>query len=595
MNVLVPLFVGLAILIIAARTYPYYLSRKLGVDNSVVTPAHRLNDGVDYVPTRMHVVFGHHFASIAGAGPIVGPVVALAFGLGPTWLWIILGCVLFGAVHDMVSMFVSVREDGRSIADMSRRALGPVGYLFFVLFLIMILTLINSIFLKLSCAALTADYPISMLKLDVASTLLHIYPKPGTNILVGRIGGIATTSVLIITGLAPLVGYLTYKKCWPIARMYVICSVICLASIILGFKFPIFLEANTWLYVMSAYVFIACWVPVWLVLQPRDFSNVQILYAGMVAMLVGLIVSGFKGGTIAMSLSSIGQGNQLAGPAWPVLFITVACGAISGFHSLASTGTTVKQISEERDVRRVGYNAMILEGMLALLTLVLIASYLPVQEYLKIVYPTDPTMKSNPILAFSISMGYMLNNVFGVPIAIGAVLGIMVVEGFVVTTLDTAVRLCRYMLEELWLFIFGPVKILKNPLFNTSIAIALMLYFASSSTIIAMWKIFGAGNQLIAALALTVSSVWLLQRGKSFWFALIPAIAMTVTTFVMLILFIIDNLNASATGPLVVGAKEKGPLLFASILLLVLAVGVVVISIGKFQEGMKNRNIAMAK
>ena len=164
MNVLIPLLVGLALLFLAAKTYPFYLSRKLGVDDNNLTPAHRMKDGRDYVPTRTHVVFAHHFSVIAGAGPIVGPTLALAYGWAPAWFWIVLGCILFGAVHDMTSMFVSMREEGRSIADMARRSLGGWGYVLFLAFLIMILTLINAIFLNLSCKALTAAYPATLLK-----------------------------------------------------------------------------------------------------------------------------------------------------------------------------------------------------------------------------------------------------------------------------------------------------------------------------------------------------------------------------------------------------------------------------------------------
>jgi len=450
----------------------------------------------------------------------------------------------------------------------------------------MILTLINAIFLNLSCKALTADYPISLLKLSEDSTLLRIYPKlVGTEtILHGRIGGIATTSVFIITLVAPLVGYLLHKKHLPALPTYLLTAGVCILSVLAGFKYPIFLSAEQWRYIMSAYVFLACWIPVWLIMQPRDFVNVQILYGGLLVILFGVFISGLKGQTLSADFLAWEQGNRLAGPIWPVLLITVACGAISGFHSLASTGTTVKQISSEQDVRRVGYNAMILEGALALLTLLLVATALPAKEYFQIVFPHG--QDGNSILAFSMAMGYMLNGIFSIPIAIGAVLGILVIEGFVVTTLDTAVRLCRYMLEELWTFLAGgkPAKILLHPVFNTGLAVALMLIFALNSTIMSAWKIFGAGNQLIGALALTVASVWLLQRGRSYWFAMIPAVIMTLTTFAMLGLFIFNNLSSTFSGPLVVSYKEKTPLVFASILLLILAVGVVIVAVGKFKE-----------
>ena len=581
MNVLIPLLVGLGLLFLATRTYPFYLSRKLGVDDNLVTPAHHMKDGRDYVPTRTHVVFAHHFSVIAGAGPIVGPTLALAYGWAPGWFWIVLGCILFGAVHDMTAMFVSMREQGRSIADMARRSLGGAGYLFFLAFLVMILTLINAIFLNLSCKALTAAYPAALLKLEEGSHLLTTFVKDG--VLMGRIGGIATTSVFVITAFAPLIGWLVHKRHWHTGVLYVIAAVICVASVALGFKFPILLTEQTWRYAMSIYVFLACWLPVWLILQPRDFVNVQILYGGLIMMFAGVILYGVEGHTMNMAVFSVSDGERLSGPIWPFLFITIACGAISGFHSLAATGTTVKQIGKESEVRRVGYNAMILEGALALLALMLIASALPRVEYMNIVFPANSD--GNPILAFSIAMGYMLNNVAHIPVALGSVLGILVLEGFVVTTLDTAVRLCRYMLEEFWVFLFQGrhIPFLKNPFFNTALAAALMLFFALNSTIMSAWKIFGAGNQLIAALAMTVVTVWLLQRGRSFWFTIIPAILMTFTTFATLIISIKKNLAPAGSGQLV--AAGQGPLTFAAALLLALAVGVIFVSARKFIAG----------
>jgi carbon starvation protein len=588
MNVLWPALAGLTILLVASRFYPQLICRLLGVDDSNPTPAHRLNDGRDYVPSRTHVVFAHHFSVIAGAGPIVGPTLALAFGYGASWVWIVVGCFLFGAVHDMTSMFVSMREDGRSIAEMSNRALGKTGYFLFVAFLVLILTLINAIFLNLSCKALTADYPLSLLKLGADTQLLHTYPGP-TGAIYGRIGGIATTSVFVITLAAPLIGYLITKRRWPTVLMYLIATAICVSSVVLGFFWPVFLDAVTWRYVMSGYVFVACWIPVWVILQPRDFVNVQILYAGVLMMIVGVVLMGVSGAQMVAPIGNVGEGARLAGPIWPALFITVACGAISGFHSLACTGTTVKQISSESDVRRVGYNAMILEGVLGLITLVLVGSALPRQEYMAIVFPAG--LDGNPILAFSIAMGYMLERTVGISTAVGAVLGILVVEGFVVTTLDTSVRLCRYLLEELWSLLAGgrPHPLLRNPLFNTALAVGLMLFFAASSTIMSAWRIFGAGNQLIASLAMTVVTVWLLQRGRRVWFVVIPAMALATTTFTMLVLFIAHNLGGAGSGPMVVSAKERGPLVVAAGLMLVLATGVLVVSLRRVAQELARR------
>ena len=580
MNVLLPLVAGAMLFVLATRTYAFYVSRRLGVDDTRPTPSQRLQDGRDYVPTRTHVVFAHHFSVIAGAGPIVGPVMALVYGWGPAWLWIIIGCILFGAVHDMTAMFVSLREDGRSIADMSRRCLGTYGYLLFLAFVIMILTLINAIFLNLSCKALTASYPAALLKITAGDSLLTTFVKDG--VLMGRIGGIATTSVLVITLFAPLVGWMIYRKHFPILSLYILASLICVLSVVLGFYFPILLTEGAWRYVMTIYIFFACWVPVWLILQPRDFINVQILYAGLILMLGGVLLYGFSGRAIGTRMLAVAEGQKLTGPIWPFLLITIACGAISGFHSLAATGTTVKQIAGESEVRRVGYNAMILEGGLALLAMLLVATALPRNEYFNIVFPGQGD--GNPILAFSVAMGYMLHDILGLKVALGCVLGILVLEGFVVTTLDTSVRLCRYMLEELWAFAFAgrTPALLKNTFFNTALAVGLMLFFALTSTIMAAWKVFGAGNQLIAALAMTVVTVWLLQKGRSFWFTLVPALVMCVTTFATLGMIIGQNLGQAPAGRLV--APGQGPLTFAAALLLVLSIGVLLVAVRRFRE-----------
>jgi len=589
MNVLIPLVVGVVLFIIATRTYAFYISRKLGVDDTRPPPSERLRDGRDYVPTRSHVVFAHHFSVIAGAGPIVGPVLALAYGWGAPWLWIVLGCILFGAVHDMTSMFVSMREDGRSIADMCRRCLGGPGYVLFVAFLILILTLINAVFLNMSVKALMASYPSALLKLDPGDTLLRQFVDKG--VMMGRIGGIATTSVFIITLFAPLLGWMIHKKRFPTFPLYVLAAIVCIVSVVVGFKFPIFLNQSmagigpddVWRYSMSIYIFFACWLPVWLILQPRDFINVQILYAGLIAMFGGILVYGFSGHAVPADLAfSPADLPKSVGPVWPFLLITVACGAISGFHSMASTGTTVKQISKESEVRRVGYNAMILEGVLALLALLLVATALPRVEYLKIVYPANAD--GNPILAFAIAMGYMLHDVTGLKIAFGCVLGILVLEGFVVTTLDTAVRLCRYMLEELWGFIFKDKQsaLFKNPFFNTLVAVALMLFFAMRSTILSIWPVFGAGNQLIASLALTVVTIWLLIKGRSFWYTIVPAIVMVITTFVTLILSIRSYLAPAGSGMFIL--DKKGPLMFAVCVMIVLATGILIVAVRKFRH-----------
>ena len=290
MNILVPVGVAAIVLGIALRIYPRWIARVFREDDANAVPSETFADGRDFVKSRSHVVFGHHFATIAGAGPIVGPILALAFGWQPVWLWVVLGGIFFGAVHDMTAMFVSVREGGRSVARIAKDTLGPVGYLLNLIVLIFVITIVNAIFLNLSVTALTSAYPLSALGLDAGQRLLGTFEQGG--VTMGRIGGIATTSVFAITAFAPLLGWLIRRRRLPTLVAYGLAGVVCVASIVLGFLWPITLGGDTWRLVMTGYVFVACTVPVWMILQPRDFTNVQLLYGGMALLFFSVLGGG---------------------------------------------------------------------------------------------------------------------------------------------------------------------------------------------------------------------------------------------------------------------------------------------------------------
>jgi carbon starvation protein len=341
------------------------------------------------------------------------------------------------------------------------------------------------------------------------------------------------------------------------------------------------MDGDAWRYVMTGYVFFACWLPVWLIIQPRDFTNVQILYGGIalvaVAALMGGVLHGARIQAPALDLAT-GEAVMKAG-IWPLLFITVACGAISGFHALVASGTTVRQVAKESNCRTIGYGAMLLESLLAIVVLVAVASMLPQREYLDIVYPPD--RPSNPMLGFALGTGRLVNlSLPFIPVAVAVVFGILMVEGFVVTTLDTSVRLCRFLIDEFWGFAFGSRKpvLLKGPMVNTGFAVALMLLFALSSTVRQMWPVFGAGNQLIGALSLITVTVWLAQRARQHLFALVPAIFMVVTVFAALAILVRSNFGAG--GNTVLG-WTAGALFF-------LAVGVVVVGVSRFAQALQS-------
>jgi len=569
MNILIFLLIGVGFFIIASHFYGGALERFLGVDEKRPTPAVAINDGRDYVPTKTHVLFAHHFSAIAGAGPILGPTMALLYGFVPAWLWIILGGVFIGAVHDFTALFVSMREQGKSMAEIARKTLGQKGFILFIFFTLVMVLLVTSAFLSATAISLTSKWPIEKLGLSPDQTLLRVVPGPKGESL-GVIGGIASTSVIVITLFSPILGYLIYRKGMRVGIAYPLAAAVCIGSVILGVYEPVVLKPEIWMVILSIYVLFAAGVPVWVILQPRDFINVQILYAGVIGMALALLVSGASGLRISIPAFNVQEGVRTLGYLWPMLFITIACGAVSGFHALVATGTTTKQIRSERDARRIGYNAMLLESTLSLCVILALGSSLLFSDYRDIVWPADPAVKSNPILAFSLAIGSLLRSSFSIPPAFGAIFGILLVEGFVITTLDAAVRINRYLFEELWNIVFkGRIPaLLRHYWFNSGLAVILMFILAFFNAFSTLWPIFGTGNQLLAALSLIAISVWLTNAGKSAVFTLLPAIFMVVTTMASLVILFQAYLE-----------KGMRMLMTADVVLLVMSLGVVAIAV----------------
>lgn len=571
MNVLAILVVSAAILYLGYRFYAPYIEKLFDVDASRMTPAVEINDGVDYVPTRRFVIFGHHFASIAGGGPIIGPTVALIFGFLPVWLWIIIGTLFIGAVHDFSALLASMREKGRSIAEIAEKTFGRTGFLLFIGFTVIMLLMVTSVFLTLTTTALSSKYPLE--HFGVSATQIRTVVENGVTYAV--VGGIASTSVIIITCLAPLIGFLLYKKKLNSLVVSALAIMICAVSIEIGLIYPIKIDTTIWMIILSIYTLIAAGVPVWIILQPRDFTNSFLLYGGIAGMMTAAFVLGLGGATINAPLSNISSGNLHLGYIWPILFITIACGAISGFHALVAGGTTAKQISKESpDAKVVAYGGMALEALLAVGVIIAVGYGLQFDRLESIVFPADPAVKSNPILAFALGMGGMLNSSFGLPIIYGAVFGILMVEGFVVTTLDTAVRLNRYLLEELWRMLFRNVpKLLGTYIFNSFLCVALMFILAYFNAFKQLWALFGSANQLLAALTLITVSMWLLKKGKKHLFALIPGIFMFVTTIASLIVLLAREYIPQGNYMLATG----------DILLIILSLGVAILVVKSYK------------
>ena len=563
---LILLFLAFIVYFWGYRFYSNRIAKKIGLIENNPTPAVEINDGIDYVPTQTQVVFAHHFASIAGTMPIIGPTIALVYGYIPAWLWLVFGAVFLGCVQDFVVLFVSIREKGKSIAQIINNTLGKLGYGLFLGFTLVMLLLVNSLFLNAAATALTSKTPLTILDLPESQTLLRTVQEKG--VTKGVIGGIASTSVIIITICAPMIGYLLYKRKmhWFYGSLFSL--FICIASVVFGFRYPVSLQPLYWQIILSVYTLFAAGLAVWLVLQPRDFINVHILYLGILLLGVGTLISSlFKGLSFNFPSLNISEGTKTLGWIWPNLFIVIACGAISGFHCLIAGGTTSKQIKTEKASRQIGYGAMILESILGVLVVITVATSLKDFAYYKQIVHTE----QNPILAFSLAVGGILNNSLGVPKVYGAIFGIIMIEGFIATTLDTSIRLNRYLFEELWNILFkGNVPFPLNKItFNSALPVVLMFIFAYSNALVALVKIFGTANQLLGSLALIAVSAWLFLKKKPTIYTVIPALFISLTTIASLIYLQVTNFIP----------KRNYQLAVIDFLLFILAIGVIVITV----------------
>ncbi len=572
MTVLIFLIAAVVAFVVASRFYATYVARAIGEDADRPTPAQTINDGRDYVPTNRFVVFAHHFSSIAGAGPILGPTMAMLYGFMPAWLWVVFGGIFIGAVHDFTVLFTSMREGGKSMAEVAGKSLGRAGFNLVLAFTILMIVLVTSAFLSATAISLTSLWPLEKIGVTEGDTFLKTVVVDG--VTMGKIGGIASMSVIVITMISPLLGWLIYRRGIRMPIAHGLALAVCVVSVVIGIQFPVMFSPNVWMILISIYVLFAAGWPVWVVLQPRDFINAHILYIGIVVMIVSVLLNGFSGMAIDAPWFNLADGVRHLGLIWPMMFITIACGAISGFHSLVAGGTTGKQLANECDARRVGYNAMLLESTLAICVLIAIAVGLRFADYKAIVWPVAEGVKSNPILGFALAAGRLFNQGLGIPLSLGTVFGILLVEGFVVTTLDTAIRLNRYLFEELWTILFrNPPRIMKHYWFNSALSVILMWVLAWSNAFNTLWPIFGTANQLLAALGLIAVSGWLFMKGRKYLFALIPAVFMIVTTIASLFILLGKYLR---DGNYILAATD--------ILLTILAVGVAVIAWKRFRR-----------
>ncbi len=539
-NVALPMLVALLTLAVGYRYYGRRVAKWLGVDDAHPTPAVARADGIDFVAAPPVVLFGHHFASIAAAGPIIGPTLALAYGYVPTWSWILFGVVFVGATHDMTALFLSVRNQGASIAEVTRKILGTPGYLIFLIFALILSILVCAAFLDMVALALTSTYPLSALHLPPDQTLLATATKNG--VLHGVVGGVASTSVIFMTLVAPLMGWAIYRRQMPLWSAILLSSLLGLISVAIGLYLPLDMDPRWWTGIVAAYCLFAGFIPIWLLLQPRDFINVQFLYLGMVAMVLGVLACGFNG--VAIDAPAFAPANSAAtaamGTLWPILFITIACGSISGAHALIAAGTTAKQVAQERHILPIGYGGMLGEALLGICVTLVILAGLGADTYQQLVWPLDEhghVGRGNAPLAFAAALGGTLHRGFGLPPVYGTLFGILLLEGFLLTTVDTIIRLSRYLFDELWQVLWrGRAPLLfQNRFFNTVVPLALVLGLLTTGDWKRIWPLFGTTNQLLAALTLVAASIWLKSQGRRYLFTALPAAFMVATTLASLV------------------------------------------------------------
>jgi carbon starvation protein len=483
-----------ALFLIGYTTYARFLSNRFRIDNHNQPPSQTLYDGVDYVPAKSPVLLGHHFASIAGAGPIVGPVIAAAFGWVPVILWIVLGSLFIGGVHDFSAIVASIRHKGKSIASVGEKYLGLSGKRLFLLFSWSSLILVIAVFTNI-----------------VADTFTK---APA-----------AATSSLTFLLLAVLFGMAIYRFKVPLWLATLLGVVLLFGGVGLGQIWPIQASKFTWQVLLLCYVFVASITPVWILLQPRDYLNSFLLYALVIGGLVGVICYHPQ---IHLSAFTTFQVPNL-GTLFPILFVTIACGAISGFHSLVASGTTSKQIEKESDARLIGYGGMLIEGVLAALAIVAVASLQTDQFH-------ELYRDKQFVRAFALGLSNFISAIPFLHISPASALNFatLAVSAFALTSLDTATRIARYNFQELCEKADWPAErqpaLASNRYLATLVTVGCGALLTFSGKSDAIWPVFGSANQLLAALALLTVTLWLSSEAINHLFTLIPALFMLLMT-----------------------------------------------------------------
>lgn len=573
MNTLVIVLIAAVVLVAAYLLYGRWLAKKWGIDPKAQTPAVKYNDGKDYVPTNGWTVFSHQFSSIAGAGPVTGAIQAAAFGWLPVLLWVLLGGVFFGAVTDFGALYASVKNDGKSMGVLIEKYIGKTGRKLFLLFCWLFTLLVIAAF---------ADM--------VAGTFNAYTVKDGVSVLAdaANTNGCAGTISIMFMVFAVIFGLIQKKfnlSGWKEAVVGLLCVV---ASFAIGMHFPLILSKDAWSYITFVYIFFAAVLPMWLLKQPRDYMT-TFMFIGMIAgAVIGLLVA-----HPTMNLPVFtGFTNEKLGTLFPILFVTVACGAVSGFHSLVSSGTSSKTIENEKDMTKVGYGAMVLESLLAVLALCVAGA----------AASQDGTPASGtPFQIFSRGVAGFFE-MFGIPVHFATVFMTMCVSALALTSLDAVARIGRMSFQEL--FAVDDMKNAKpwrkalcNPYFSTIITL-LFGFVLTKIGYANIWPLFGSANQLLSALVLITLCVFMKVTGRSNKMLFPPMIIMLCVTFTALVQRLIAMVKAISTAAAVtIPAGEttwgkvflnNGLQLVIAVLLIVLGLTIVINSMKSYVKSKKN-------
>ena len=491
-----------AIYFLGYRLYARYLGQRIfELDPEAPTPAHELRDGIDYVPSNKYVLFGHHYASIAGLSPMLGPAIAVIWGWVPAMLWVVLGTLFIGAVHDFGALVISMRSKGMSVGKVAEDIIGARAKTLFHILIFFLIALAMGVFVQI-CGVLlsTAFHPEA------------VYP----------------TGTLML--LAMSVGWLVYKKNAPLGWITALAFAVTLLSVWLGVRLPIIdVAVGDWKVILLIYSFAASVLPVWLLLQPRDYINSLLLYLGLFSIFTGFFI--LQPQFVAPAINASPQG---APPLFPFVFIIIACGAISGFHGLVSSGTTAKQINKETDAPFIGYGGMIGESLLGLLSVLACTAGFATRDLWESHYLSwDTAQGLGPNMkAFIDGAGHFLSQL-GLPLELAQAFVALVAISFALTTLDSATRLLRFNISEMGETLKTPI--LGNRYLASLLAVLVIGFFAfykidGQPAGLALWELFGTTNQVLGGLTLLAITLYLMQRGKNYLFAALPMVFMLLTT-----------------------------------------------------------------